>query len=264
MKLNDFLLDKLNVEFKEKYNKLAVYEIVNNKEKYPLICEEIEDIVSINAARPEEEFYGSEYFDSIDSVVTHEETMELYKAFIRVFLKDISKNDFSVEQTIIGIHYLRTPDVTNIEDSVFHGIIGMRFISLTGNTKLIKEEIIADEYKGGRFYRIHKKEEKKQYFIGNYKKELNKVKKELIKISEKDDLLSLQFSNKDLTDNKIQINDDVIGYSCDFYGFKIEGNFVLFNSSKREMDSFGSIIRTIIMNSLTNEEKQSDIVENIK
>ena len=61
--LNDFLQIKLGVEFEDKYNALAVEEILANKEKYPLIASTVADIVQNEADMEKEWDYESGFFD---------------------------------------------------------------------------------------------------------------------------------------------------------------------------------------------------------
>ena len=74
MIINDFLHFKLGVNFDDCYNKLAVEEIIKNKESYPIIYEDIkymvDDIENYN--------YDSSFFDCDD---------EFYKDFLEVFVR---------------------------------------------------------------------------------------------------------------------------------------------------------------------------------
>lgn len=91
MKLNNYLEFSLGVNFENKYNAMAVSEILNNKEKYPSIYLYIEDMVEYDDNGQIEEIRSKScHFTCEDPefVPRFEEAIELYKAFMRVLWKD--------------------------------------------------------------------------------------------------------------------------------------------------------------------------------
>lgn len=78
MYLNEFLNVKLGVTFEDKYNALAVKEIMKNKDKYPLIAESIENEIKRAKIDNKSWNYSSDFFDCDDDLCAgYDETMQL-------------------------------------------------------------------------------------------------------------------------------------------------------------------------------------------
>ena len=153
MKLNNYLEFTLGVNFENKYIAMAVSEILNNKEKYPSIYLYIEDMVEYDDNGQIAEIrLKSTYFicEDPEFLPTLGEAMELYKAFMRVFWKDLQNKKHQLTNIIYAFNILRQP---TLESALYPYVITQLLLyNLTKNEnkfrKLYMFRIIDGEYWG--------------------------------------------------------------------------------------------------------------------
>ncbi|MFA6843919.1 MAG: hypothetical protein WCR33_05930, partial [Bacilli bacterium] len=112
MELNEYLDFILGVYFESKYVTMAILEILNNKKKYPSIYLYIEDMVEYDDNGQIAEIrLKSTYFicEDPEFLPTLGEAMELYKAFMRVFWKDLQNKKHQLTNIIYAFNILRQP-----------------------------------------------------------------------------------------------------------------------------------------------------------
>lgn len=263
MFLNEFLNFKLDVALDEKYNVMVIKEILNNKDKYPIIYEIIENEVSYD---DNDEYNGedldSSFFDCDDpDCAGYDDIMELYNAFLNVFFKDIRKKDFKVSMATYGIDYLRLPNVHCIINPYLN-YSGIRYITMNNNKTTIGEEIFVPNIWDNEFCGHRSIDIKSKIFYDYNVDVLKKIKDSLCNIIDKGDISISSFNNEKLKENKVDLGNDISGYGFDSFELLIDNNMVRFYSNDRTKNNY-DFIRKIVLESLSEEEKDLHIVKNI-
>lgn len=260
MIINDFLHFKLGVNFDDCYNKLAVEEIIKNKESYPIIYEDIkymvDDIENYN--------YDSSFFDCDDEFCAgYDETMELYKAFVKVFIDDVKQKNLDLDSFSTSIYYLKKQNKFCMLDP-YYNYSGAKYIELYKDKRLIGQTVIStndaeEEY----YYNSSKKDVINTTYYDNVDI-LNSIKDKFLKTENLNYFCLPQINNEDLKKGEELLDQKVIGYPFNCYTFIFGDNVLKVpTTDKKQIELINNTFKSIILDNLTEEEKEHQVVIDI-
>lgn len=264
MILNEFLNFKLGVEFEDKYNALAVKEILSNKEKYPLIAPTVADTVQNEEDMGNEWDFESGFFDCDDEeyCANYDETMELYRAFVTAFAADVKDRPFTVRYASFGLDYLEQPNTHNVLDPYFH-YLGMAYISVFPQRTELGQEVYYPAVPGRVALGTVSDEKHNRTFSSDNEETLKKIAEGFRRLCESSNLFANRFDNAGLSEHPLSLECGETGYPCDCYEIRIGKNLLRFFSTERGFDAL-SILRFPILDALTDEQHDFDMVKRIE
>jgi len=262
MIINDFLNFKLGVQFEDKYNNLAVEEVLNNKENYPLIYDEINYLVEYDGDKIKSINYDSNFFDcdDLDFCAGYEETMELYRAFLNAFCKDIKHNDFDLKSISFGVDYLRFPGESFILDPYFN-YNGMHNISISNNKRIIGKVIIAPNIVDNEYYGYASKKEIINTYFEDNNDLMNEIKDSLFLLINSEEKSLCEVNIREMEEKKVKLEENIVGYPLNCFEFSIGKNYLKFITTKKDFNSFSETLKKLIEKYFINEEKENEIVK---
>ncbi|MBQ0092800.1 MAG: hypothetical protein KBS45_05690 [Clostridiales bacterium] len=264
MILNDFLQIKLGVEFEDKYNALAVKEILTNREKYPLIAPTVADMVQDEEDIGNGWDFESCFFDCDDEeyCANYDETMELYRAFVTAFAADVKDRPFAVKYASFGLDYLEQPNTHNVLDPHFH-YLGMAYVSVFPKRTELGQEFCYPAVPGKVALGTVSNAQSNRTFASDNEEALKKVAKGFRELCESGNLFSNRFDNAGLSEHPVKLDCGETGYPCDCYEIRIGKNLLRFFSTERGFDAL-SVLRFPILADLTEEQRENDVVKRIE
>jgi hypothetical protein len=267
MIINNFLEYKLGVCFEDKYNQLAVEEIVKNEDKYPIIYDSILSLVTYDDNDNIKNInYDSSYFDcdDLELCAGYEETLELYKAFVRAFGKSIRNKNFKIDFIAFGVDYLRYPSVNSIINSYLN-YYSQDFISVYEEKKIIGYVMSYFNITDDEVNPIELSSQKEVYntFYCDNSEMFDEVKKGMIQLIDSDGFFFNRFSDVDIEKNVVKLDDNVYAYPYDSYELIIGKNHLKFFTTERGFDPLCAL-RHPILDSISEEEAKLEAIQRIK
>ena len=262
MKLNEYLKYTLGVYIEDKYNRLAIEEVLANQDKYPLIYEDILNMVicdennNIVDVKLESHYFDCAAFDIPSFNITY----ELYKAFIRVFAKDIKDTDFNVNYASFCVDYFRCPDfVVIIYPKLNYS--GYNYISIYNDKKEIGNTIIHHVDENDVLFCDSSSSTHFSYY-NDYSNVLEKIKDGFKVLIDTDCFFENRLNENELYNRVKKLDDGVYGYACDRYEIGIGDNLLVFFSTERGYDTL-SLLRLPILDTLNVKEIETEAVKGI-
>ncbi len=263
MKLNDFLSFQLGVSFEDKYNELAAREILENEGEYPRAFPIIKDAVEDSRYWGKARNYESVYFNrNMPGCTSYRDTMELYKAFLVAFEKDIQDKPVNCDYAGFGLDYLWFPD-EQCSLSPYQNYGETYSIDIYQNTIDInssyKYPISLDNVcRGNESVEVNNR----SYPSANYVllKQIGESFKELYSDGR---MFFNRFDSAGLKENPLILKCGLMGYPHDMYTIKLGKNTIRLFSTERGFDPF-SIFRFPILESLSAEQRQHPTVRRIE
>lgn len=260
MIINDFLSFKLGVNFNDCYNKLAVEEILKNKEKYPLIFEDIynivDDIENCN--------YDSPFFDCDDEFCAgYDETMELYKAFLKVFLEDVKNKNLKLDSFAASILYLKSSNEVCMLDP-YYNYSGAKYIEIYNEKRLIGQTVVySHNTEQESYYNSSKKDVINTTYYSNDDLLIN-IKEKLLQIENLYSFFEPKLNNEELKKGEETLEEKVIGYPFNCYTFVFEDNILnISTTDKKQIELINDTFKSLILDNLTNDEKNNKVMMEI-
>lgn len=256
MKLNEYLQTILDVSFEDKYNSLAIKEVLDNESEYPNlypIFKELKDDLDYEGKEISDD-YDSSYFelDDIDFVASYEEAYELNKAMTIALLNDVKNKNFKLSSIKFGVGYLKSPN----KNCIFHPYLSYRGF----------KDIVVYKHKTSCFsYKVVNEHHSNKTTNTDYFKDnefvLRDTRDYLKRINNYHELYEQRFSSEDLLNNEVSLDGNKT-YGFDYYGVSINNNYIQFFTTERGFEPLGAIFRNAIVDSLT-EEKDDPVVKEI-
>ena len=265
MLLNEFLEFKLGVVFEDKYNELAILEILNHQEKYPLIIDEIESLVNYDVNGEISNMnIESAYFqcDDLEMVAGFEEMMSLYKAFIVAFWKDNRGKKYSLKSISFALNFLRVPTIEAILYP-YLSYSGLSYITITPNEKEFVKKVFVPQIIEAEHIGHESIQTSSELFYTDNKKILKSIKNRIDEISDIEDLFKARFCDEELWRHHLEIEAGVTGYAYDSFELVFDKNIIKFYATERGFDPL-SLFRLPILDSLTETEKKLEVVDIIR
>ncbi|MBP5407510.1 MAG: hypothetical protein J6Y42_00030, partial [Bacilli bacterium] len=207
MYLNHFIGFKLEQEFEDKYNLKVIQEVLDNKDKYPRIYPYIENEVEFDDNdKLIKKKYNFEYFEADDpeGCADYLDTMELYKAFVNVLLKDIRHKNIKIKSCTFGVDFLISPSVECIINPRLN-YTGTSYVTVRENSKTFVKEIYEPNIIDGELYgNISCEAQINEYYEDN-EALLEKLKENLFIIYDSNDLFTPHFKNEVLQNLKVKL-----------------------------------------------------------
>ena len=232
MKLNKIVKLKLGSSFENKYNKLALEEILNNKDKY----EKIYKLLNDYCKNHDVEMNHDVDFEIINKINIYE-SFELFKAFANAFYNDVKDSNKRISKVKFGIEFYKEKDIKCI-DKTRNDLVMTSYFAFDFS----KTKIVESSYKNhGVIYN--------EIFSYN-----DNNKHELEVASETIRLLPDLFYNRLDSIEFVEIeNDEIKAYGCLFYELKIGANILKFYTSECGFDAF-SIVRIPFIDKMSYKE----------
>jgi len=263
MELNEYLDFILGVYFESKYVTMAILEILNNKKKYPSIYLYIEDMVEYDDNGQIAEIrLKSTYFicEDPEFLPTLGEAMELYKAFMRVFWKDLQNKKHQLTNIIYAFNILRQP---TLESALYPYVnySGCYYINLTKNETEFTKTIYVPEIIDGEYWG-RKGEKNNTEICSSDNSEVFKKIEEVFNMPEIiEDLFIPRFCDEELKTRKWDHRNGLTGYGFISIEFLMGNNVIKFFATERGYDPLSAIFRLPIIDSLSEEEKEIEVTE---
>jgi len=257
MLLNEFLGFRLGLSFEKKYNFLVIKEVLENKDKYPIIYPYISEGVDYDDNdKVIKKAYDFGFFDCDDiDCAGADEALELNRAFNRVVLRDLVNKKLKVKSFSFGVDYLMNPSITGVQDPYLN-YRAITYITITPSEKTIGMEIFNHNIVDGQRYGHLSSEYSGTTYYEDNRKVLEKVENEFIQ-NRIEDFVVQRFETNDL----VNLETEIKGVKCyihDVYCFRIGDNYLKFYTTERGFDPLG-VFRMIAEQSLTDEQKKNDI-----
>lgn len=256
MVLNEFIYNRLGTKFENKYNALAIKEILKNEEKYQHIYEIVENEVrKSNIDEKANCDWG--YFDYDPDIdlqggysnycANYDETFELYQAFVRAFCKDIRNKNYKITCFTYSICYLKEANIDLLLDQPQDmpcSFYSISYIALSTYLKTFSKQLT---------YPYSEKDTTYTSKCG-YASILSKIKESFNSIIDCDDFFTQRFDLQDSKKHSIELDDNLYGYPVDKYEIKIGKNNLIFYTTERGFTPLGTLLNHVL-DSLTEKEK---------
>lgn len=265
MVLNEFLKDQLNVELEGKYNAPAVREILQNKEEYPILFPYIVDMVEEAAYNGREDDYDCPTlsFDGAEPV-EFDMIMELYRAFLRVFVRDFKEHPAPCKFAYLGMNYLRHPHVVPVvEANILYYYLARYGIGIEEDRTCLISTVDYPFIPEAEYLGPSSTEEYSRDYYANTDKLLEDIGEAFRAACQNDTVFQYRFDDDDLMGNKAILKTGAVGYTMDTYTLTFGKNTVRLFSTNRDCDPL-SAIRSLILHSLTDEQRTSEVATTIE
>ena len=265
MLLNEFLAFKIRAIFDDEYNFLVVKEVLDNKDEYPLIYLDIADFVDYddNDVVIEKEYdFPTFECDDPESCAGVSETLELNKAFVRAFFKNVKDKDFNIAKATFSAGYLRYNSIGSLINPYFNYSGCKSIVIRRDKVDVVNTVFIPRFYKGQFLGHLGEEEQVVSYYRTNNIK-LNEVKEELLRLSKENELFNVKFNNELLGSNCTEIKEGIKGFPCDAFEFVISNNYIRFYATERGKDIYSNL-RKIFFDALLFNQKDLDVVKEMK
>lgn len=262
MLLNEFLEFKLGVVFEDKYNELAILEILNHQEKYPLIIDEIVSLINYDVNGEISNInIESAYFqcDDYEMNPSYEQTMSLYKAFVIAFWHDRKGKKYKIKSISFGLDFLRLPTTETILYP-YLSYSGLSYITITPNEKEFVKKVFVSQIIEAEHIGHESIKTSSELFYKDNKKILNTIKNRIDEIGDIEDLFETRFCDEELRRQHLKIEAGVTGYAYDSFELVFDKNIIKFYATERGFDPL-SLFRLPILDSLTDTEKKLEVVD---
>ena len=228
-----------------------------NKEKYPLIAEFIDESIDY-------ECYDDGWFDcdDVELCAGFDETMELYRAFVRVWYRDFRNRTIDLRSVSFGVVYLNCPSVDGIMNPCCN-YSGRFSAKLSSGTTGLQKEVFVPCVKEEPYLGAASKETAVTEYAANNSGTLKRIAEQFPRMNDGGSFFTNALSSDVLKNSKTVLENGVESYPVDCYEFEIGDIFLRFFSTERGFDAF-SIIREIIIDSLSHEEKNHPIFKEIE